>query len=1272
MEGGVYTVKRGIVVVVFLLVIAGLTTVFAVLQGSSTITSPSSDNAVLNGSYPFTVTFNGTANITIYWHNGTSNAINTSTNESSPYTYTFNTLTQEDEFQFYNLSILLINNTNASDNETIWRYNLTVDNNAPTASLNAPTSFIRGTYNITGYANDTTFQNYTISIYNSSSALRHQTVSVTAVNGTLHTWNSNNGTFSDGNYTVFLTVIDSLGRTSQENYTAYVDNTALGLDYVENSDGEAESNLSIGSGLDVPETITLFFNFTNNTNPGEVSVFLIHNNVCSNLANPSPVAYGNGDYNVTCAVNKSVLSGIDSSDGSYNLTFNATDGRDMVIANYTLNWDFERPSVQFSWWLTQQWNDTTNTSSNITLMDYHDLISNPDIFFSPNDTTVRFAINATDNLGVANVSVNLTNFNISTCTGILQLAYNATSGLWEGSCDLGTFNETNITMWNGGEAVPVFSPQGGAAVAVFDSYGNSLPALYNRSNTSATNPCPLGPPNNDCIPLNVPLVIHDFGAPEMPDDEDCLRFGPATTDFNLIPDMSVTNLIIEIEVNLSCDENDTSLPATFLRMVRFNFTSIDLSSPAIGSKLSALPEAISITPAPTDSWGSARIYVNSTLFAELDSTTNITLYHLPFLTQPAVIADASANGSITVCSWSAGPDANFNGETTGNLTFTVGGFSGYNVSDNESPIVTINEPLNQSNSTTSTTVVNVTVNGTGTSVSAINISLDGTIIARYDNQTGYNSANCTPRGASGELFDCYFTTSANDSNHTLLVQAWDYGGTQPGNSAHSSVWFVIDTTSPTMVVLVAPSANSYTTATYELSGTTSDSSGVSRVAITINGSEVGNATLNSTSWNYTVSGSDAAVHNITITAYDTYGNTNSSTILNVTLDGSAPALNVTNPTSNSTQTTPYSVNGTVNETGSGLTAVMIYVNNAYVGNATVSGGSWNYTLTPNDGDTQNLTVVALDSVGNNQSVTVLNVTINDSTAPSVTATSPSGEQSSSTTSVTLSATTDENATCHYATSNVAYASMTGVMNGNGTTHTASVSVSSGHSYTYYVRCRDSANNTMNSSTTITFSVASSSSSSGGGGGYYSVAGLSNSPTTVSLSIYGYYSFLGLDKETHKVTIPELGADYAIIRFQSEPVDVKMKVGESKNVDITGDGVADVYVELLTVGVQSVRMKLGKPQTSSPSTETGSTDTEGTTAETTTGTTATTMSNATTTGNETTTPATTTPKTNTTGAETTEAATKHSHTWLWLLLALVLILVVFIIWAVHSDRISVER
>ena len=84
---------------------------------------------------------------------------------------------------------------------------------------------------------------------------------------------------------------------------------------------------------------------------------------------------------------------------------------------------------------------------------------------------------------------------------------------------------------------------------------------------------------------------------------------------------------------------------------------------------------------------------------------------------------------------------------------------------------------------------------------------------------------------------------------------------------------------------------------------------------------------------------------------------------------------------------------------------------------------------------------------------------------------PTGTLTAGTTQTTLSLTTNENATCRYATTaGVAYASMTNTFSTTGTTaHSTTVSsLANGGSYSYFVRCQDVAANANTNDFTIRY------------------------------------------------------------------------------------------------------------------------------------------------------------------------------------------------------------
>jgi Concanavalin A-like lectin/glucanases superfamily/Putative esterase len=100
----------------------------------------------------------------------------------------------------------------------------------------------------------------------------------------------------------------------------------------------------------------------------------------------------------------------------------------------------------------------------------------------------------------------------------------------------------------------------------------------------------------------------------------------------------------------------------------------------------------------------------------------------------------------------------------------------------------------------------------------------------------------------------------------------------------------------------------------------------------------------------------------------------------------------------------------------------------------------------------------------------------DTTPPVRSNGSPAGTLAAGTTQATLSLTTNENATCRYATSSgVAYGSMPNTFaTTGGTAHSTTVtSLNNGSSYSFLVRCQDSTGNANTNDFTIAFSVAQS-------------------------------------------------------------------------------------------------------------------------------------------------------------------------------------------------------
>jgi PGF-pre-PGF domain-containing protein len=243
---------------------------------------------------------------------------------------------------------------------------------------------------------------------------------------------------------------------------------------------------------------------------------------------------------------------------------------------------------------------------------------------------------------------------------------------------------------------------------------------------------------------------------------------------------------------------------------------------------------------------------------------------------------------------------------------------------------------------------------------------------------------------------------------------------------------------------------------------------------------------------------------------DTTNITNETITWNIIIDGVGPTINIQVPDSNSKNYSRIDVNYSVSDSasaGAGVDSCWYNINNtgAILGpNISISSCS-NFTTYLSNGNYK-LIIYSNDSVGNIKYNNV-SFTINDTIIPIISSQSPSGTLAYSTTSVTLSLLTDENATCKYSTSDINYSLMSGIFSDNITTHIASYNVASGTSYTIYTRCSDMSNNSNNESSLIAFHVdsapassGSSGGSSGGGGGGSSGLGYMSSSDTITSSI----------------------------------------------------------------------------------------------------------------------------------------------------------------------------
>ena len=241
------------------------------------------------------------------------------------------------------------------------------------------------------------------------------------------------------------------------------------------------------------------------------------------------------------------------------------------------------------------------------------------------------------------------------------------------------------------------------------------------------------------------------------------------------------------------------------------------------------------------------------------------------------------------------------------------------------------------------------------------------------------------------------------ANTTVTVQV--YAVDKAGNRSATITRYVrYDSAAPSLAVTTpagtASGSPTYTTgASYTVSGTVSDASGIR--SVTVNGSA---ASVSSGKWSKTLSLTANTTTTVTVVATDNAGRTTTVTRY-VRYDSAAPSLAVTTPAGTAsgspTYTTgaSYTVSGTVSD-ASGIRSVT--VNGSA---ASVSSGKWSKTLSLTANTTTTVTVVATDNAG--RTTTVTRYVRYDSAAPSLAVTTPANNAVVTSANVTVSGTASD-------------------------------------------------------------------------------------------------------------------------------------------------------------------------------------------------------------------------------------------------------------------------
>ncbi len=195
-------------------------------------------------------------------------------------------------------------------------------------------------------------------------------------------------------------------------------------------------------------------------------------------------------------------------------------------------------------------------------------------------------------------------------------------------------------------------------------------------------------------------------------------------------------------------------------------------------------------------------------------------------------------------------------------------------------------------------------------------------------------------------------------------------------------------------------------------------------------------------------------------------------------DTTPPTVSITAPTASAVVTgAAVSLAATASDNVA-VSSVQFKIDGSSVGSAdTVSPYTYTWDSSTVADGAHTVSATATDSSNNSTTSSTVSITV-DNTAPVRSAGSPSSALPLNTTSTTLSLTTNESATCSYSTTaGTTYNAMTPFTTTGSTSHSATISgLTNGSNYIYYVRCRDTHNNTNINDYAISFSVTANSAS----------------------------------------------------------------------------------------------------------------------------------------------------------------------------------------------------
>ncbi len=454
----------------------------------------------------------------------------------------------------------------------------------------------------------------------------------------------------------------------------------------------------------------------------------------------------------------------------------------------------------------------------------------------------------------------------------------------------------------------------------------------------------------------------------------------------------------------------------------------------------------------------------------------------------------------------------------------------FTITSDQAPIITINSPVNNYNSSNSTITFNITIESNQT---ITNISL----YANFSGTFVINETNSTDAGSY------LFTKEINDGSYIWAIEACD----DDNCTISSNRTIFIDSVSPSVTVLSPANNSLLSTSKVVVRASYSDNNLVNCKVQNDSGLwyDMDNDNLISGTANYTFTNLSDGSHNITINCSDSLLSTIKTINISIDttiIDNDKPSISVTLPVNNSY---PASSTVALNADFNDSTNVNCYAkldSNSWqdMDNDATTSGIANYTFSNVGEGNHNIAVNCTDSSDNNATANV-SFTV-DTIYPVINLISPANSSSwtsSSTVTFSYNVTDEDINSCSLIINNIITENDTSIT--VNTTQTISKSLSNAD-YNWSINCSDMAGNENNSETrslTVSYSASTPPSiSSGGGGGS---GGGGSAPSSLYEKTVSW--------QTMPKGIRTMNIRSSFIPFTRLEIDVKKEVTEEASVTV---------------------------------------------------------------------------------------------------------------------------